>query len=291
MGAELSKNPLLVAGTTVACAGAAYYFLSSEEKAPEKKAAKPKASESRTYADGGAAKKSRKESSESVPFGRFQVPASILEGKKDLVVSNLRMKFSEVCTPLAKYTEEMIIGTTPTLKVYASPSRRISQSVILYVHGGQFVAGSSAAYADVLSQLTYETKFPVYACDYSLCPESSLEQALKDVISVYKSLRRNYLVHVAADECGANLVLQMLRKLEGEALQPSSVSLFNAILSYASEPLKSFAEKCLSDQPEDLKVLEVSNAKNLGQYFVVGKLSTGEISQACKMMIKEENTL
>jgi len=283
MGAELSKNPLLVAGTTVACAGAAYYIFSSDETSP---APDQKAPESNAYSDGGASKKSPAKTSDTVSLGRFQVPASILEGKKDIVVSKLRLKASEVCQPLAQYKENMIIGTTPTLKVYASPSRRVSKSaVIMYVHGGQFVSGSASAYTDVLMQFSNETKLPVYGCDYSLCPEKPLQQALKDVISVYKSLRRNYLVHVAADECGANLALQMLRKLEGETLQPTSVSLFNVIKSYSSEPLKSFAEKCLSDKPEELKALEVSDVKTDG-CFVASKCTYVEISQASKFIIQ-----
>jgi len=283
MGAELSKNPLLVAGTTLACAGAAYYIFSSDETQP---APDQKAPESNNYSDGGASEKPRAKTSDSVSLGRVQVSTSILEGKKDLVVSKLRLKSNEICTPLAPYTEKMIIGTTPTLKVYASPSRRISKTaVIMYVHGGQFVSGSASAYTDVLMQFTNETKLPIYGCDYSLCPEKSLSQALKDVISVYKSLRRNYLVHIAADECGANLVLQLLRKLEGETLQPTSVSLFNVINSYASEPLKSFAEKCLSDKPEELKALEVRDVKTDG-CFVASKLTYKEISQASKLIIQ-----
>jgi len=283
MGAELSKNPLLVAGTTIACAGAAYYIFSSDETLP---AQDQKAPESNTYSNGGASQKPRAQTSDTVSLGRFQVPASILDGKKDLVVSKLRLKSKEVCTPLAPYKEKMIIGTTPTLKVYASPSRRVSKTaVIMYVHGGQFVSGSAAAYTDVLMQFSNETKLPVYGCDYSLCPEKSLQQALKDVISVYKSLRRNYLVHVAADECGANLALQLLRKLEGETLQPTSVSLFNVIKSYSSEPLKSFAEKCLSDKPEELKALEVGGVKT-DRCFVASELTYEEISRASKLIVQ-----
>jgi acetyl esterase/lipase len=283
MGAELSKNPLLVAGTTIACAGAAYYIFSSDETLP---AQDQKAPESNTYSNGGASQKPRAQTSDTVSLGRFQVPASILDGKKDLVVSKLRLKSKEVCMPVAPYKEKMIIGTTPTLKVYASPSRRVSKTaVIMYVHGGQFVSGSAAAYTDVLMQFSNETKLPVYGCDYSLCPEKSLQQALKDVISVYKSLRRNYLVHVAADECGANLALQLLRKLEGETLQPTSVSLFNAIKSYSSEPLKSFAEKCLSDKPEELKALEVGGVKT-DRCFVASELTPEEISRASKLIVQ-----
>jgi len=233
-------------------------------------------------------------SSTGITVGRFQVPKSDLEGSKSDVVARLRSKFQAGVKP--KYCEAMVIGTTPTMKIYQSPSNRISKVVILYVHGGQYVAGSASAYSDVLQSLTNETKMPVYGLDYSLCPESTVEQALKDAVSVYRSLRRNYLVHVCADGCGANLVLRMLRQCteESGSLAPLSVSLFNPISSYASEPLKSFAEKCLCDDPEELKDLEVEDVlkreltglKEWEQYVGNSGVSASELKSASKMILK-----
>jgi len=245
---------------------------------------------------GGAQQSGGGASGSDVTLGRFQVPASDLtRGSKSEVVQRLRGKFVEAEKP--KYCEMMKIGTTPTMKIYASPSKRISKVVILYVHGGQYVAGSSAAYTDVLQCFTKNTKMPVYGLDYSLCPESTIEQALKDCISVYRSLRRNYLVHICADGCGGNLVLRMLREVmkDTSSLAPSSVSLFNLVESYASEPLKSFGEKCLCEDPEDLKALEVhdvltrelSGLKEWDQYVGTSGVSVAEIQAASKMIIKK----
>lgn len=233
-------------------------------------------------------------SNSDITLGRFQVPQDYFKGSKTDVVEKLRSKFQAGAKP--KYCEAMVIGTTPTMKVYQSPSNRISKVVILYIHGGQYVAGSASAYSDVLQSLTDQTKMPVYGLDYSLCPENTLEQALKDAVSVFRSLRRNYLVHICADGCGANLALRMLRKCteESGSLAPTSVSLFNPISSYASEPLKTFAEKCLCDDPEELKDLEVGSVlkreltglKQWDQYVGNSGVSASELKSASKMILK-----
>jgi len=281
MGAfsKLKQNPVMSGIVGLACGFLIY-------KAVQKYGEMQQEAQDEKYSGGGSA------TSGDVTLGRFQVQASELQGSKAEVVKRLRDKFKPCAEP--KLCEKMVIGETSTLKVYASESCRISKVVVMYVHGGQYVAGSADSYTDVLETFAKETRLPVYALDYSLCPENSLEQALKDTISVYKSLRRNYYVHLVADGCGGNLVLRMGKELLKESLAPESVSMFALVDSYADEPLKTFAENFLVEDVDELKHLEVQDALSQLTQLKCAKYSgsgvtISEMQAASKMILEVES--
>ncbi|MGW5381817.1 alpha/beta hydrolase [Nocardia sp. NPDC003963] len=82
-------------------------------------------------------------------------------------------------------------------------------AVILYVHGGGFVAGSAAGYRGVASRLSTATRLPVFTLDYRLAPEHPYPAAPRDVAAAFRWLvaqgcRPDRLV-VAGDSAGGFL--------------------------------------------------------------------------------------
>ncbi|MEV6218727.1 alpha/beta hydrolase [Nocardia sp. NPDC051833] len=86
-------------------------------------------------------------------------------------------------------------------------------AVILYVHGGGFVAGSVAAYRGVASRLSTTTRTPVFVADYRLAPEHPSPCAQLDVARAYRwLLRRGFApdrIVVAGDSAGGFLAADL----------------------------------------------------------------------------------
>merc|ERR1719189_3463583 len=135
MGAfsKLKQNPVMSGIVGLACGFLIYKAVQKYGEMQEEEAQDEK------YSGGGSA------TSGDVTLGRFQIPASDLQGSKTEVIERLRGKFKACAEP--KLCEKMFIGETSTLKVYPSERCRVSKVVLMYVHGGQFVAGSAESYA------------------------------------------------------------------------------------------------------------------------------------------------
>ncbi|HZF69172.1 MAG TPA: alpha/beta hydrolase [Gemmatirosa sp.] len=83
--------------------------------------------------------------------------------------------------------------------------------VLLYVHGGGFVAGSAADHRTVTAALARALGLPVFACDYRLAPEAPFPAALDDVCAAYRWLldrgAPDAPVAVAGESAGGGLAL------------------------------------------------------------------------------------
>lgn len=84
-----------------------------------------------------------------------------------------------------------------------------ADAVILYVHGGGFVAGSAAGYRGVASRLSTATRLPVFTLDYRLAPEYPYPAAPRDVAAAFRWLATQGYhpdrVVVAGDSAGGFL--------------------------------------------------------------------------------------
>ncbi|GGN68214.1 alpha/beta hydrolase [Nocardia rhizosphaerihabitans] len=93
------------------------------------------------------------------------------------------------------------------------PKATRADAVILYVHGGGFVAGSVAAYRGVASRLSTTTRTSVFVVDYRLAPEHPSPCAQLDVARAYRwLLRRGYSpdrIVVAGDSAGGFLAADL----------------------------------------------------------------------------------
>jgi acetyl esterase/lipase len=65
------------------------------------------------------------------------------------------------------------------------PRATRTDAVILYLHGGGFVAGSAAGYRGVAARLSTATRLPVFTLDYRLAPEHPYPAAPEDVAAAF----------------------------------------------------------------------------------------------------------
>ncbi|WP_058304100.1 alpha/beta hydrolase [Gorillibacterium timonense] len=96
-----------------------------------------------------------------------------------------------------------------------------SDSVILYLHGGGFVAGSATVYRDLAARISRTSRTPVLTVNYRLAPEHPYPAAHEDCLNAYRALIRLGFaperILLGGDSIGASLVLMTLLQLRDEA--------------------------------------------------------------------------
>ena len=89
--------------------------------------------------------------------------------------------------------------------------------VIVYVHGGGYVAGSAAGHRPLTAALARATECHVFAVDYRVAPEFTCPTALDDVERAYRWLLRRVSpgtpIAVAGESAGGGLVLALAQRL------------------------------------------------------------------------------
>jgi acetyl esterase/lipase len=106
----------------------------------------------------------------------------------------------------------------------SSPGKKI----VLYLHGGGFVAGSPATYRDLAARISKSCGIPVLVPDYRLAPENQYPAANRDCLKIYRLLLQNGYssndIVIGGDSAGGCLALMTLLSLRevGEPL-PAAV--------------------------------------------------------------------
>jgi acetyl esterase/lipase len=97
---------------------------------------------------------------------------------------------------------------------YAQP---FSPRVVLYLHGGGYVAGSPRMYRSVTTTFALRCNARVFALDYRLAPEHPFPAALDDAVAAYRWLLGQGIAPsnmlVAGDSAGGGLTLSTLLAL------------------------------------------------------------------------------
>ena len=112
------------------------------------------------------------------------------------------------------------------------PQAGRTDAVVLYVHGGGFVAGSAAGYRGVASRLSTATRLPVLTLDYRLAPEHPYPAAPQDIDHAFRWLTgRGYApgrILVAGDSAGGFLAADfVLTRARTGLPAPGGVVLFS----------------------------------------------------------------
>jgi epsilon-lactone hydrolase len=111
--------------------------------------------------------------------------------------------------------------------------------VILYVHGGGFVACSASTHAPIAAALAYYSRRRVFSVDYRLAPEHRFPAAIEDVRAAYEylcaTLPNTHPIAIAGDSAGGNLAIGLAARCAADGLPiPSRVVGFSPWLDLAA---------------------------------------------------------
>ncbi|MFN2501356.1 MAG: alpha/beta hydrolase [Pyrinomonadaceae bacterium] len=131
--------------------------------------------------------------------------------------------------------------------------------VIMYIHGGGFVACSSATHRPITAALARLGKLRVFAIDYRLAPEHRYPAAVEDLLKGYRWLLAGghspERITIAGDSAGGSLVLSLLQKLRDKGgPMPASGVCFSpwTDLTGTGETVRSNDGKCAMFRPENM---------------------------------------
>jgi acetyl esterase/lipase len=108
----------------------------------------------------------------------------------------------------------------------------INDHVILYLHGGGYIAGSIKTHQDLAARLSRVSKARVLLIDYRLAPEHPFPAAIEDATTAYRWLVSNEGIIpnnmiIGGDSAGGGLTIVTLVKLrdDGDILPAAAVCL------------------------------------------------------------------
>ena len=118
-------------------------------------------------------------------------------------------------TPSGVTAHKVLVDGVPCLK--CTPVHLESDDVVVYCHGGGLVEGSAETFRIWTSRLALHMGCRVISVDYRLAPEHPYPAAVRDVISVCRSLTSNPnyygAISIGGDSSGCILALAALRYL------------------------------------------------------------------------------
>lgn len=92
--------------------------------------------------------------------------------------------------------------------------------VILYLHGGAYVLGSSDTHRAMLATLSALTGMRTCLPDYRLAPEHAFPAQIEDALAVYRALRPEHEVIIGGDSAGGGMALALLHEILAQEITP-----------------------------------------------------------------------
>jgi acetyl esterase/lipase len=115
--------------------------------------------------------------------------------------------------------------------------------VVLFLHGGAFLAGGNHTHARLASILSRYTNAPVLVVDYRLLPKHSLGQAIDDCEDGYYWLREMGYeadqIVIGGDSAGGYLSLTLAERLMGDAEHPAALFAMSPLMQLRTDAKKS----------------------------------------------------
>jgi acetyl esterase/lipase len=140
----------------------------------------------------------------------------------EMDLPTLRNLFEEWHLPTAEPTrvtyEETVAGGVPAL--WCLPLDAAEDRVVLYLHGGGFVVGSTATHRKIAGHLAKAAGVRALVLDYRRAPENPYPAQLEDAVAAYRWLLGQGFepghVATAGDSAGGNLAISTVLKLRDE---------------------------------------------------------------------------
>jgi monoterpene epsilon-lactone hydrolase len=137
--------------------------------------------------------------------------------------------------------------------------RRAAKAVVLYLHGGGYIFGSTKTHRQVLIAMAKAFEAPVYGLDYRLAPEHPFPAAVEDAAQAYEWLLQEYPdsdIVLAGDSAGAGLAIATALGVRDRGLKQASALVgFSpyADLAVTGDSVESNARTCAMFTPRGVR--------------------------------------
>lgn len=133
---------------------------------------------------------------------------------------------------------------------YVSTAQNPTDRIILYIHGGGFVGGSTESRRMFTTYIASRMRYNTAAVDYRLAPEFPFPAAPQDCLAVYRQLVRRFApdrIILLGESAGGNLVLSLLLQIKEARLpMPAAAVCLSPCVQY-DHVLASYTENAASE--------------------------------------------
>ena len=168
-----------------------------------------------------------------------------------LPVDQARERFDAMLTTLP-VDESLEFHTTEIGGVsgtWGNPQGTRTDAVLLYFHGGAYIAGNSHGYRGLAGALAAAAGIQLFSIDYRLAPENPYPAAIDDAFAAYTGLLNEGFaaqnIVVCGDSAGGGLALSLLHAIKAAGQkQPAAAALISpwADLACEGKSMKSKAD-------------------------------------------------
>ncbi|MDU8912903.1 alpha/beta hydrolase [Aestuariicoccus sp. MJ-SS9] len=138
--------------------------------------------------------------------------------------------------------------------------------VILYLHGGAYVFGSSDTHRAMLAKLSALTGRAACLPDYRLAPEHPFPAQIEDALACYRALRGEHDVILGGDSAGGGLALAALHEVLRQGLdKPLGVFAFSPLTDMT------FSAPSVTENAECDNVLPAGRIGQMIEMFLAGQ--------------------
>lgn len=137
--------------------------------------------------------------------------------KGDKTVEEIRRYFAKIMSSFPPSPEVTFspIKFGKCEGVWIKPPKITSKKVLLFFHGGAYIAGSWETHQDLLSRLALSGEIVVCSINYRLAPEHPFPAALEDALEAYLSLsQQGHSLIIGGSSAGGGLALAVCLKLK-----------------------------------------------------------------------------
>jgi epsilon-lactone hydrolase len=141
----------------------------------------------------------------------------------------------------------------------STPSSVSSDVIVLYLHGGGYLFGSTKMYRQVLIALAKAFQARVYGLDYRLAPEHPFPAAVEDAAQAYRWLLTRHpqaTIVLAGDSAGAGLAIATAAGVRDSGLKmPKAIVAFSPYsdLAVTGASVEANAHSCAMFTPRGIR--------------------------------------
>lgn len=151
--------------------------------------------------------------------------------------------------PFAHYARTTFASDRAREAIWVTAGPVAQDKVILFLHGGGFLAGSPWGYRKLVAYLARATGMRCFVPSYRLAPENRLPTAVEDVQAAHAHLLNlGYKpsdIVIGGDSAGGGLTFALLADLCARGLQPAAVFAWSACLdlTYSGASIRKNAKR------------------------------------------------
>jgi acetyl esterase/lipase len=163
---------------------------------------------------------------------------SIDASRTDVQALRRRWRMFARYLPVASRTEVLRVKVAGVDAEWLAPPRSAPDKLLLYLHGGAYVAGNCDTHRSLTSHIATAAGVRVLLPEYRLAPEHPFPAALEDALGIYRELLASGIapgdIVVAGDSAGGGLTMATLLALRdaGDPL-PAAACLLSPWLDLA----------------------------------------------------------